>query len=421
MNFEVRLASQIAAWALRNAGLDTDGYQKLFFDVLDKRVAMPAAVLCPCFHSETPVTVRVTVASYQPRMFRSRVVGLKVAVDNEAIGKKIREKLFHYSVENRGLAVLKRERKALRERIDAALEPAGVTIKDVDRETVTLTRPAQEALMRLGEEIGSAGRLSVLWPFMKCAIPREDRAFVARWLLRRFAVETDPNGRGDIATILDHSEELAVPEIADEVIRLVKNPRYGWSRGVLCGCLARTKDHRAAEVIASVLDDDTVARPALETLGALRAGEHVDRIKEFIRHPTPEIRRAASRALKKLGYPVEKPPPPIHLVKNRASKPAGLEEWSSNLDLDKLDPMLERLAQCIDDGFGAKDIAEIAGVVDEMKVGQTRTFHFPITARGRDSGLWVMIFMGDFDSPDLYINAGPDVIRKFAATVELQG
>ena len=64
-------------------------------------------------------------------------------------------------------------------------------------------------------------------------------------------------------------------------------------------------------------------------------------------------------------------------MKNCRSLPKGLEELPTTLDIEELD----KLARCIDRGFGKQEIAEVAGVVDEVKVDQTRVSRFPVATK----------------------------------------
>lgn len=135
-------------------------------------------------------------------------------------------------------------------------------------------------------------------------------------------------------------------------------------------------------------------------------------MRKYLRHPQADVRREAKKALKRLGFPVEIPPAPVHLVKNQKRLPAGLEEWSSNLDIEDLNRTLEAFAKCVDAGFGPQEIAEINGIVDEMKHNQTKSFCFPVTASSQNSDAWIILFMDDLESPDLAIHAHPDLIQK---------
>jgi hypothetical protein len=75
-------------------------------------------------------------------------------------------------------------------------------------------------------------------------------------------------------------------------------------------------------------------------------------------------------------------------------------------------PILEKLAKRVERGFGAKEIAEVNGVLEDMKEEQTKVFRFPIVAEGKQTDLWLVIFMDDVDSPDLEIRSHPELIQK---------
>jgi hypothetical protein len=412
MNFEVKLPQRMGTWALRAAGLyPTAEYFDVFHHVYENKVTLPATVSCPYFPSEKPVGVRVTVCSFSP------VNHFKIEIEDEAIGNRIREKLIHYSGENHGLAVSDREHEELYARIDEILKPDGVTTKDIERGTVVLTRRAQQALMRLHDEVEYIRRGNIFWQFTKSAIPKTDRVFVARWLLKCFAAEKDPLTRNDIDTVFLNHGDLIVRELADDAIRLLKDSRYGVSRSGLIHILAKLKHPQAAELIASVMDEDRLVWSALRSLGILKARQHETRVRKYLRDPDSEIRLEAKRTLKKMGCDVDKAPPPIHLVKGKKSIPKDLEEWSANLDFETLEPVLKSLAGCVHDGFGSQEVAEILGVAEETKPEQTKAFRFVVN--GGMNELWVAVFMDDINSPDLYVHSHPELIKKFAATVDL--
>ena len=411
MNFEVQIGGKNDVWVMRAAGVEMSAYQELFFQVTSKKAKLPAVVTCPYFLSDVPVNVQITVLA---------LGHFKIEVADDDIGKKMQAEILHYSQPQPGNVIGNPEHEALYARIGKILEPDGVTSDDVEANKVTLSRRAQEEFMRLCEETHHAHRGNVYWQFTKCQIPKADRAFVARWLVNRFAVEKDPCMRDAISTVFLNHSDLPVRELAGDLIRLVKDSRYGGSRSGMIHVLAKTRHPQAAEVIASVMDEDRLAWSALRNLGILKASQYAEQIKKYLRDTDSEVRLEAKRALKKIGYPMPSPPPPVHLVKNRKSIPKGLKEWSANLDLENLEPVLKTLAGCVDDGFGAQEIAEVVGVAEETRPEQTKAFRFPITAKGRPSELWVVVFMDDIDAPDLGIHANPAVIRKFEALVDLK-
>lgn len=412
MRFEIRLPERITIWVLGRAGLETNAYQQRWWDVFKGKASYPIEISCPYVFSEKPMSVRLKVFAHDDALFHAAI-----EVDDDAIGRQIQEKVVRYSIENNGEAVDAREHKLLFSKIDNILKRDGVTSSEIESQDsrVKLSRQTLELLMKLCDEASDTGRQhSVYWIFWYPVIGTADKAFVARWMVGFFASERDPFERAQISVNL---EKLAVPEIADDLIRLIKDRRYGDARGGLCLTLVKTRDPRAAEVIASVLGEEGVTRWALECLGKLRAVHYLEEIRKYIRHPNPDISREAKKTMKKLGFPVEAPPPPVHMVKKRRSLPNGFEEWGLNLDLNDLKPTLEKLGRCVNYGFGVKEIAEVVGVANEMKHDQTKFFCFPIISGDRETELWLEIFMDDIDSPDLAVHSKPEVIRKFSSLV----
>ena len=161
--------------------------------------------------------------------------------------------------------------------------------------------------------------------------------------------------------------ENSVPAIANDLIRLIQDRRYDHHRGPLCPALAKTKHPRAADVIASVMNEKWMGLFCIEGLKRLPgAAKHVEKIKKLLGDSDSEIRRAAKKLLKKLGVDVEPAPPALHLIGSKGKVPKDLEEWSSNLDTDDLRPTLQKLSQSVDQGFGAAEIHEncphVAGI-----------------------------------------------------------
>jgi len=393
---------------MRAAGVEMSPYQQLFFEVIEKKTKLPAVVNCPYFLSDEPVNVQITVLT---------TAHFKIEVADDEVGKKIQAEVLRYTTRKDGVAAAKEEHETLYARFRKILEPDGVTPEDVEANKVTLSRRAQEELMALCDQTHHASRGPVYWQFTKSQIPKDDRAFVARWLVKRFAAEKDPYTRSDISTVFLNHRDLVLRELADDVIPLIQDSRYGVSRSGLIHLLAKTRHPRAAEVIASVMDEHLLAWSALNGLGQLKAKQYEPQVRKYLRDADSEIRLQAKRALKKMGCLVEQAPPPLHLVKNRKLLPKGLEERSTNLDMGDLQPTLEKLAQCVEAGFGQPEIAEVIGVAEETRHDQTKAFRFPVTAQGQASELWVVIFMDDIDSPDLYVHGRPELIQKFAATV----
>ena len=411
MPFEINLPSRLDVCTLRCAGMETDAYQDRSMDVIIRDAPVPFEVKLPYFLSDPPGSVSVTMLE------NGKAVRLRIAAPSAAIERRIRKYMERYSVENDGQAVAEREHQSLWKQINAILRHERMSYEKLSRGEALLNRGAIEALMRLAKEVERSQVADIADLFANGHVVRQDQEFAVRWLIKLFAQNPDPFERDQLSLRI---EENAVPQVAEELIRLIENRKLGESRSVLLVALAKTKHPRAADVIASVLHEDGMAWAGLQALARLKAKMHVEKIRRCLKDPDSDVRREAKKALKKLGFPVETPPSPLHLVKGRAKIPKGLEEWSQNLDMGEVEPVLKKLASLVKTGFGKAEIAEVLGVAEEMAVEQTCALRFLITAARSRGELWVVIFMDDIDSPDLAIHAAPALIRKFEPLVPLK-
>jgi hypothetical protein len=427
MRFEVGLPGGIDVSTLYAAGLDAEEFQELSMAqfTAKKPPSLPATVRCPV-RSNKPIVASVTVFSFGEHERIGRYVNkagkiivkrgkrpdsateIRVEISDEKIGRAIRKHLERYSFKNDGEGLVWKEHCALWNKIEKILKRAALSYSELEQGKAMLTRRAIQSLMRLGERIDPTGRHDIHSLFTEHWVPKTERGFVAQWLLKRF--EFDPETDDQLGMrIWDN----AIPEIANDLIRLIKDRRYDHHRGPLCEALAKTKHPRAADVIASVMDQKWMAFWCLSALGKVRGAErHIPKIRKFLRHSESDVRREAKKLLKKLGQPIDTAPPPVHLVKHRRLLPKGLEEWSRNLDMDDLLPTLQKVSRCVQQGFGRNEIAEVVAVAQEMKPDQTKAFRFPVSADGGKSELWLVIFMDDIDAPDLEVHGSPGIIRK---------
>ncbi len=229
--------------------------------------------------SDELVNVRITVFAYKPATY------LKIELDNEAIGKKIRKHLNRGSIENKGDSVDDQEHKKLWAKIKEILRREGISYEDWQRGAL-LPRRAMESLMELCETTVWYRKSSIHGLITSHAVAKADRLFAARWLIKLFETDRNPDSQVGVRIW-----ELAIPQIADNLIRLIQDRRHSENRGVLCLALTKTKHPRSAEVIASVLGEEGITRWALEALGKLKAAEHANIVRKFLRDPNADIRR----------------------------------------------------------------------------------------------------------------------------------
>jgi hypothetical protein len=99
---------------------------------------------------------------------------------------------------------------------------------------------------------------------------------------------------------------LAGPSDANDLIRLLRDRRFGKSREMLCEALKRTRDTRTPSVLLEMIEDDDVAGYAVAVLRSLRPaaaasvlGEARGKLEALAERPTasPFTRKQARRAL----------------------------------------------------------------------------------------------------------------------------
>jgi hypothetical protein len=409
MNFELTLGWNFIQ-AYDDVGIDFTPYKEFVYKYDFQQEMLPKSVTCLCSLKGKATPVHMTIFSAPPW------ARIKFETDNDELAGKIRQKLLKYSTEDKNGNIYKDWNT--RQISNQILARDGLNMNDIQARKGVMSRDCLDALMRHYEETESRFRYDICWLFTREAVPKTELVRVAKWLVNHLAQTRDFSSGDRIQEQLYN--HLAVPEIADDLIRLLTDRNFKGRSGFLLEVLAKTKDRRVLEVAASLLDEDTItqrddylANSALAIIGRRKAAQHVERVRKFLSHRSPEIRREAKKTMKRLGHPVEIPPAPVHLVKNRRLLPKGLEEWSTNQDMEDLEPTLQTLSKCVQSGFGAKEIAEVAGVVEEMNHDQTKAFCFQVMANKQEEEVWLVIFMDDIDSPDLEIHAGARLIEKF--------
>jgi hypothetical protein len=405
MQFEVNLPARLDVWALRTAGLEVDDFLEITCDskyILGQRPP-PTNLPLPYYLSEKPVFVRVSLLSSDRQKSR-----LRIEVDNPKIGTAIRKHLNHYSVENAGAGIADREHRELYRKINAVLATGKASYDKLQAGAAELTRPLMEKLIQLCKATPRIHRQDIRSLFAHAV--RRDHEFAVRWLLKEYESEPDPDDRGDLSLRI---WETAVPAVGDEIIRLTAGERPGPDCGLVMA-LAKIKHPRAAETIASVIHRKDMAWSCIQALVKLKASQYAGLIQEFLRDPDSDIRREAKKALRKFGVAdIPTPPPAKHLIKQRSIS-GSFEEWSSNLDMDDLEPLLRKASALVDSGFGKTEIEEVIGVLEEMKPDQTRTFRFGVRFQKKKTDLYVVLFMDDIDAPDLAIHSAPALIQEFS-------
>lgn len=162
-------------------------------------------------------------------------------------------------------------------------------------------------LRRLGTPYPQAVPVLLRWlPCVHDPAVKEDivRTLSVPWaedaaplLLFEFERAEDATGTGLRWAIGNALEVVANDEIADGMIKLATDRRYGKAREMVVVGLGKMKDARVADVLLELLADDEVVGHAVMALGKLRAKTARSRIEPLLNHPKPWVRKEAKRAL----------------------------------------------------------------------------------------------------------------------------
>lgn len=162
-------------------------------------------------------------------------------------------------------------------------------------------------LRRLGTPYPQAVPVLLHWlPRVRDAAVKEDivRTLSVPWatdaaslLVSAFEQAEDPTGTGLRWAIGNALEVLANDGIADELIRLATDRRFGKAREMVVLGLGKLRDARVTDVLLNLLSDDEVVGHAVMALGKLRAKTARSRIEPLLNHPKPWVRKEAKKAL----------------------------------------------------------------------------------------------------------------------------
>jgi hypothetical protein len=397
--------------ALRKAGFDAEPYRRLenrLGEEAEAPVVKPKGkpvADCAYLKSEYPVRVQIQILEY------GLPTTLRVQVGDRRYGREIRKALEALAAKDKRNVESERRHTALWGGIESVLAQEGKTLEEVESGKKKLSSKGLTRMIALAKNLELEHRHNLhsacLW------VGKADQEGALRWLIEEFK---RPRADDQLGVQI---WQLAMPAVADDLIALIRTRKYGEERGPICLALAKTRNKRAAEVIAAVLAEKGVTRWAIEALGMLKAKEQATKIRPWLKDKDADVRREAKKTLRKMGMPVEAPPPPVHLVKLRRKLPRHLEEWSAGVELEDIGRILGEAGKLVK-GFGKTEIAEVTGVAELMPVEQTRAFRFEVKRRGKPEELWVTLYMDDINSPDLAIFANHEVIAQLEKRVKLE-
>lgn len=116
-------------------------------------------------------------------------------------------------------------------------------------------------------------------------------------LVTEFEQADDTSGTGFRWLVANALEVLANDDIAEHLIRMATESRFGKAREMIVLGLAKLKDPRVPSVLTELLSDVDVVGHAVIALGKLRVNTARSHIEPLLHHPQPWVRREAKRAL----------------------------------------------------------------------------------------------------------------------------
>jgi len=93
---------------------------------------------------------------------------------------------------------------------------------------------------------------------------------------------------------------IADRSLADDLIELAAEQRWGGARGMIVQELGSTGDPRAVGVLLDLLDDETVSTDAIIGLGKIGNPAARPALERFLAHPDSWIRKEAKKAIAKI-------------------------------------------------------------------------------------------------------------------------
>lgn len=204
----------------------------------------------------------------------------------------------------------------------------------------------------------------------------------------------------------------------DQIADLVSNTQYGGSRTGLLDAIARMQIPRAVQLLIDLLQDPDLAPKAITVLGKRRVVRALPLITPFLQDPRDWVRGDARRAVARLTQPEARRRAPQRAQEPEPAREAGLEEWSTSLDVGALERVLMVLAECTEAGFGGNRVRDALAAFDQTKVGEECRICFPIKFRSRRHDVVLIVAPArDERSYLMRMKAEPEFIREVAPKI----
>lgn len=188
-------------------------------------------------------------------------------------------------------------------RVVEALRFAGLRVTSID-ELVNTSQPYPAAIPVLSRML-----TQVRHPRIKEAIARalsvKEASTVVGGLVEEFRRMDSPTRDDEAAKwAIGNAIAIAATDVhTEEVIALMSDASHGTARYMLPLALTKARANRALAIDAllQALGDDQTACKAAEALAKMRVGTAVTKIERLADHPNPDIRKAATKALRQLA------------------------------------------------------------------------------------------------------------------------
>jgi HEAT repeat protein len=126
------------------------------------------------------------------------------------------------------------------------------------------------------------------------------RGKAAPRLIELFRSVDDPSGLGMRWAIGSTLEVVGDDSVADDLMALATDRKYGQARQMVVLGLGRLKSTRAEDVLIDLLKDEDVVGHAAMALGNRRSERAAPAISGLLQHPKPWVRQEAMKALTKI-------------------------------------------------------------------------------------------------------------------------
>ncbi|NOT01743.1 MAG: HEAT repeat domain-containing protein [Phycisphaerales bacterium] len=217
----------------------------------------------------------------------------------------------------------------------------------------------------------------------------------------------------------------ACDDLADNLIGIATEKRFGWARAMVVLGLTRLKDSRAFNVLVNLLDDPDVNTMAVTALAKLKNPAARPHLERFVNHPDRWIRREARKGIERLdkaaartGNAARPSGAPEGGAPNKKAKrvriPRGLSETSVAIGMDRLGPFLKRVAECTA-GMEFSTIDDLVETVDRLDNDRSRLFGYQVEYESTPTPLVIKVQKDDVDSVGIYFHTSAALVSRIEA------